>query len=69
MFNTYSLIRDLKEYFKEATKCNYSEPIIDYDLNRLINRYVSDFEQNMRDDMCAELKSKFGCIEDAIDDL
>ena len=38
----YNLICDLKEYAKEATKNNYTDIIINYDLKRMIGRVVDD---------------------------
>ena len=38
----YDLICDLKEYAKEATKNNYTDFIINYDLKRMIGRVVDD---------------------------
>ena len=38
----YNLICDLKEYAKEATKNNYTDFIISYDLKRMIGRVVDD---------------------------
>ena len=38
----YNLICDLKEYAKEATKNNYTDFIINYDLKRMIGRVVDD---------------------------
>ena len=38
----YNLICDLKEYAKEATKNNYTDIIINYDLKRMIGRAVDD---------------------------
>lgn len=38
----YNLICDLKEYAKEASKNNYTDTIINYDLKRMIGRVVDD---------------------------
>ena len=38
----YNLICDLKEYAKEASKNNYTDTIINYELKRMIGRVVDD---------------------------
>ena len=38
----YNLICDLKEYAKEASKNNYTDTIINYDLKRMIGSVVDD---------------------------
>lgn len=65
--STEELIRDLKEYFAEAYKKGWEDYIINFDLNRMVTRY----EDDLCDDMRAELKSEYieraqECVEKAI---
>ena len=68
--STEELIKDLKEYFAEAYKKGWEDYIINFDLNRMITRY----EDDLCDDMRAELESEYRerleraqeCVEEAI---
>lgn len=62
----YNLICDLKEYAKEATKNNYTDFIINYDLKRMIGRVVDDivdkeaeYWQEKWEDACDNARSMF----------
>lgn len=62
----YGLICDLKEYAKEATKNNYTDTIINYDLKRMIGRVVDDivdkeaeYWQEKWEDACDNARSLF----------
>ncbi len=62
----YNLICDLKEYAKEATKNNYTDIIINYDLKRMIGRVVDDivdkeaeYWQEKWEDACDNARSLF----------
>ena len=62
----YDLICDLKEYAKEATKNNYTDFIINYDLKRMIGRVVDDivdkeaeYWQEKWEDACDNARSLF----------
>ena len=64
----HNLVNDLKEYFKEATDRNYIDVVINYDLTRMISRFVNDIVDNEEsywkdkwDSMCDEAR---GCFYD-----
>lgn len=71
--STEGLIKDLKEYFAEAYKKGWEDYIINFDLNRMITRY----EDDLCDDMRAELENEYRerleraqeCLEEAINYL
>ena len=59
-------IADLKDYFKEAFEKKWADYIISFDLNRMFDRYDSDFENSIRDDLVCEYREKLERAQDAI---
>ena len=43
----YGLIQDIRDYLQEAQLKNYSEHVIQYDLNRMLDAYDADLERTL----------------------
>ena len=54
------LIQNVREYLQEAQVKNYSEHVIQYDLNRMLDMYDADLEKTMtcevRSDILEDIK-------------
>lgn len=57
------LVEEIKSYFKEADKYNYPEVVINMDLNKIVDNYIEDLEETIRDDCEAQFKDR---VEDAL---
>ena len=73
MISQEQLIEDIKNYFEEANKYNYSQSIRDMDLQRMVSLYTQDVEEYTRDEVSAEYKYRlqeaYSQVEDALDYL
>lgn len=66
--NRYRFIKELKEYFEEASDKNWPNCVIDFDLNRMFDRYDSDFENSIRDALTLEYREILESAQDAIEE-
>ena len=66
----YGLIQDIRDYLQEAQLKNYSEHIIQYDLNRMLDAYDADLEKTLareiQNDILEDIKF---AISSKIDEL
>lgn len=61
-------IEDLKNYFKEAFEKKWADYILNFDLNRMFDRYDSDFEDSVRDEIECDFRERLERAQDAIDE-
>lgn len=68
MTNIELLVDDILEYQKEATKNNYREYIVKCDLKKMIQDYVDECTDNLRDRII-EYISDSSTVEEAISNV
>ena len=61
-------IEDLKNYFKEASGKKWAEYIINFDLNRMLDIYEDDLIDDMRAELESECRERLERAQEAMDE-